>query len=93
MNLDSSKSSGPDCILVKFLQHFKPELSYRLAELLTAFNMCLKESCFSNGWNVSSVVPLSKNVEERPTAEDYRPVKFLSLVSKAFEKIIGLSIT
>ena len=55
MNLDSSKASGPDCIPVVVLKNCEPKLSYILAEL---FNMCLKESCFSNYWKVSSVVPV-----------------------------------
>ena len=43
MNLDLSKTSGPDCIPVVFLKNCEPELSYMLAEL---FNKFLKESCF-----------------------------------------------
>ena len=39
MNLDSTKTSGPDCILVVALKNCEPELSYLLLEL---FNMCLK---------------------------------------------------
>ena len=65
MNLDLSKASGPDCIPVLVLKNFEPELSYILAEL---FNKCLKECCFPDCWNVSSVVPLFKNVEERSIA-------------------------
>ena len=42
-NVDSSKVSGPNCILVLVLKKCEPELSYILAEL---FIMCLKESCF-----------------------------------------------
>ena len=45
MNLDSSKASGPDCIRLVVLENFEPELSHILAEL---FNICLKESCFSD---------------------------------------------
>ena len=41
MNLDLSKASGPDCILVVVLKNCEPELSYILAEL---FNKCQKES-------------------------------------------------
>ena len=42
-NLDMSKASGPDCILMVTLKNCEPKLSYILAEL---FNKCLKESCF-----------------------------------------------
>ena len=81
MNLDLSKASDPDCIPVLVLKNCELELSYILAEL---FNKCLKESCFSNCWKVSSVVPVGKS----PTAKNYRPVSLLSVVSKVFEKIL-----
>ena len=54
-NLDSTKVSGPDCILLVVLKNYEPELSYILAEL---FNMCLKESCFPDCWKASLVVPV-----------------------------------
>ena len=50
--------------------------------------MCLKESCVPDCWKVSSVVPVSKNVGERSTAKNYRPVRLLSVVSKVFEKLV-----
>ena len=78
INLDLSKLSGLDCIPVVILKNRKPELSYILAEL---FNKCLKESCFPDCWKVSSVVPGFKNVGERSTAQNYRPVSLLSVVS------------
>ena len=62
----------------------EPELSYILAEL---FNKCLKESCFPDCPKVSSAVPVFKNVGERSTAKNYRPVSLLSVVSKVFEKL------
>ena len=65
MNLDLSKASGPNCIPVVVLKNCEPELSYILAEL---FNKCLKESYFPDCWEVSSVVPVFKNVGERFTA-------------------------
>ena len=52
-NPGSSKASGPDCIPVVVLKNCEPELSYMLAEL---FNICLKESCFQDGWKVLLVV-------------------------------------
>ena len=41
MNLESSKTSGADCIPVAVLKNCEPELSFILAEL---FNICLKET-------------------------------------------------
>ena len=56
------------------LRNCESELSYILAEIL---NKCLKESCFSDCWKVSSVVSVFKNVGERSTAKNYCPVKNL----------------
>ena len=86
MNLDLSKASGPDCVPVVVLKNCEPELSYILVEL---FNKCLKASCFPDCWKVSSVVPVFKNVWERSTAKNYRPVSLLSVVSKVFEKLVN----
>ena len=58
MNLDLSKTSGPDCIPVVFLKNCEPELSYMLAEL---FNKFLKESCFPDCQKVSFEAPVFKN--------------------------------
>ena len=68
------------------LKNCEPELSYILAEL---FNKCPKESCFPDCWKVLSVVPVFKNVGERSTAKNYRPVSLLSVVSKVFEKLVN----
>ena len=86
MNLDLSKASGPDYIPVVVLKNCEPELSYIIAEL---FNKCFNESCFSDCWKVPSVVPVFKNVGERSTAKNYRPVSLLSVVSKVFEKLVN----
>ena len=85
-NHDSSKVSGLDCIPVVVLKNCEPELSYILTKL---FSKCLKESCFLDCWKVPSVVPVFKNVGERSTAKNYRPVSLLSVVSKVFEKLIN----
>ena len=53
-----------------------------LSLLVELFNMCLKESCFVDCYKVSLVVPAFKNVEERSTTKNYRPVSLLSVVSK-----------
>ena len=51
--------------------------------------MCLKESCFVDCWKVSSVVPVFKNIGERSTAKNYCPISILSVVGKAFEKLVN----
>ena len=89
-NLDSSKAHGLACIPVVVLKNCGPELSYILTKL---FNMCLKDvqnvSCFPDCWKVSSVAPVFKNVGERSTAKNYRPVSLLSVVTKIFEKLVN----
>ena len=89
MNLNSSRASSPDCIPVVDLKNYEPELSYILAEI---FNMCLKESCFPDCWNISLVVPVFKNVGERSAAKNYCPVNLLSVVRKVFEKLVNNTI-
>ena len=69
-----------------FLKNCELELSYTLAKL---FNICLKESCFPDCCKVSLVVPVFKNVWERCTARNYRPVRLLSVVSKVFKKLVN----
>ena len=86
MNLDLSKTSGPDCIPVVVLNNCEPEFSYILAEL---FNKCLKEPCFPDCWKVLSVVFLFKNVGERSKAKNYNPVSLLSVVSEVFVKLVN----
>ena len=82
----NSKASGPDCIPVVVLKNCEPELSYILAEF---FNKCLEDCCFPHCWKVSFVVPVFKNVGERSTTNNYRPVSLLSVVSKVFEKLVN----
>ena len=64
----------------------QPELSYILAEF---FTQCLKESCFPDCWKVSLVVFVFKNVGGRSTAENYRPINFLYVVSKVSEELLN----
>ena len=84
--LDSSKESSSDCILVVVLKNSEPELSCVLAEL---FHMCVRKPGFPDCWKVSSVVSVFKNAGEKCTAKNYRPVSLLSVVSKAFKKLVN----
>ena len=85
-NLDSLKASDTDCIPVMVLKNCELESLYIIAEL---FSKCLQESCFPNCWNVSLVDPVFKNVKERSTANFFCPDSLLSVVSKAFEKLVN----
>ena len=84
MNLDLSKLSGPDCILVVVLKNCEPELFYILAEL---FNKFLKESCFPDCWKVSLVFPVYKMLWKGLQLNI--PPCLLSVVSKVFEKLVN----
>ena len=86
MNLDLSKTSGPDSIPMAILKNCEPELCYIAAEL---FSKCPKESCFPDSCKISSVVLVFKNIGERSTAKNYCPVSLLSVVSKVFEKLVN----
>ena len=90
MNLGLSNASGPDCIPLVILKNCKPEDSYIPAEL---FNKCLKESFFQivgsfDRWYLV-LIPVFKNVGERSTAKNYRPIILLSVVSKVNEKLVN----
>ena len=69
----------PDCNPIVVLKNYKHDL----------FNMCLKENYFPNHLKVLPVVPVFKNVGERPTAKNYHPVSLLSIVSKVFGKHVN----
>ena len=84
MSLDSSKASLPNCIPVVVLKNCESKVSFMLAEL---FNLCLKESCFSDCWKFSLVVLVFANVRETSTSKNYHPVSLLSVVSQVFDKL------
>ena len=86
MNLDLSKTSGPDYIPMAILKNCESELCYIAAEL---FSKCPKESCFADSCKISLVVLVFKNIGERSTAKNYCPVSLLSVVSKVFEKLVN----
>ena len=85
MKLDLSKASGCDCVPVVVLKNYEPELSYILAEL---FNKCLKESCFSDSWKASRVVPEFKNVGGGSTAKNCCLLVFFLWLIKS-EKLVN----
>ena len=61
---------------VVVLKLCEPEPSYILAGL---FNICPKESYFSDCWKVSSVFPVNKSFGERSMAKNYDIGSHISL--------------
>ena len=84
MNLDLSKVSGPDCTPVVVLMNCEPNLSYILAEL---FNKCLKESCFTDCWKVSSVGPVFKNIGEKSQLKTTTLLVFFLWLTKSLKNL------
>ena len=80
-NLDLSKASSSDCVLVVVLKNCESEVSQLLVELFL-----MKKSYFPYCWKALSVVSLFKNVWERTRAKSYHPVSLLYVVNKIFEK-------
>ena len=66
------------------VRNCEPKLSYMLDELL---NKCLKQSCFSDCWKVTWLVPVFKNVGERSIAKNFDSVSVLFVVSKVLKKL------
>ena len=50
--------------------------------------MCLKESCFPNCWEVSSLIRVFKNVGERYTAKGYGSFSLLAVIF--FYKLVNM---
>ena len=86
MSFHLSKESGPYCIPVMVLRNSEPDFSYIIAEF---FNVCLKGSCFLDCWKVSMGVPVFKDIGERFTGKNYRPVSLLFVVSKGLAKHVN----
>ena len=85
-------------ILISFFQFTYKESFLRLGRALKYFcyqlritwaiKVCLT-SCLPDCWKVSLLVPVFKNVDERPTTKNHHPVSLLSVVSKVFENFVS----
>ena len=78
MYLDLSKASGPDSVPVVVLKSW---LNFPIS--------FWRSLVFPDYWKVSPVALAFKNLGDRSTAKNYRPVSPLSLVSKVFEKFVN----
>ena len=84
MNLDLSKSSGPNCIPVVVLKNCEPELSYILAELSSmCLSLVFQIVGKSHRWSLYLRM-LGKGLRLKTTA-----TSLLSVVSKVFENFLN----
>ena len=75
-----------DLSQVVVLKKYKHEISHILAEHL---NMCMKDSCFSDYWNPSSMVTVFNNFEYRSVARKNHSVSLRYVLSTVFEKLVN----
>ena len=84
INLDVSKSTGPDGTSNKLLQQAAVPISQPLSHL---FNYCLSTGYFPEVWKIAHVIPIYK--KDNPMfCNNYRPISLLCCISKVFEKIL-----
>ena len=81
-SLDTSKSSGPDCISAQMLKQTAASIAPSVTLL---FNQSLKQGQIPCNWKVSQVVPIPK-VSPAKSPDNYRPVSLLSILSKILER-------
>ena len=88
LDLDSSKSCGPDKIPITVVRHCAPELSSILSKV---YNLCLKTSVFPSCWKEAVVVPVPKR-GDMTSPSNYRPISLLSVFGKIFEQLLNKQI-
>ncbi len=83
-NLDINKAQGPDGIPARLLK----ETARQIAPSLTLlFNKSLSTGVLPRDWKLANVVPVYKK-DTKEHVENYRPISFLSLISKALERCV-----
>ena len=84
-SLDTTKASGPDNISARMLKETARSIAPSVTNL---FNHCLRNGTLPYMWKCSHVVPIPKG-KEMDQVGNYRPISFLSILSKVLETHIA----
>ena len=84
LQLNTSKSSGPDGIPAIGLKSCVPELVPVLNKL---FQLSYNLGIFPSSWKLTHIFPISKK-GDKSDPSNYRPIAITSLISKTMESII-----
>ena len=84
LQLNTSKSSGPDSIPAIVLKSCAPELAPVLNKL---FQLSHNLSIFPSSWKLAHVFPIPKQ-GDKSDPSNYRPIAITSLISKTMETIV-----
>lgn len=83
-DLNSNKSSGPDCIPAKIIKNNVVAFSRILAD---SFNLIIETGLYPECLKVAKVIPIFKS-GDRCLADNYRPISTSSVFNKIFEKLL-----
>ena len=78
------KATGPDDVSPRTLKHCTSELA---GTLFQVFKDYLEENTWPSVWKEAQVMPVHKSA--RMESRNYRPISFLPVVSKVFERVVA----
>ena len=82
--MNSNKAHGHDSISIRILKICGPPVTKPLSLLI---NNCLRDGVFPNDCKKANVIPVYKKGNKQ-LVSNYRPVSFLQICSKVFEKLM-----
>ena len=87
--LNTTKSNGPDEVLVRMLKATASSIAPSVTKL---FNLSIQSGCFPVLWKMSNLVPIPKS-NDHSNPSNYRPISLLPILSKLLERHIHVLIS